>query len=104
MAKGAEAAATPSRRSRHAQPGGTRGRSRTSGCSTMSRRALVCGYGVPQHDRDSGSQRLWHFIRFLLDDGWTVDFLAASTVRDDKRYVRNLLSEGVTVHDGTVED
>lgn len=70
----------------------------------MSRRALVCAYGVPQHDRDSGSQRLWHFIRFLLDDGWTVDFLAASTVRDDKRYVRHLLSEGVTVHDGTLDD
>ena len=70
----------------------------------MSRRALVCAYGVPQHDRDSGSQRLWHFIRFLLDDDWTVDFLAASTVRDDKRYVRQLLSEGVTVHDGTLDD
>jgi lipopolysaccharide biosynthesis protein/glycosyltransferase involved in cell wall biosynthesis len=70
----------------------------------MTRRALICGYGVPQHDRDSGSQRLWSFIRFLHDDDWTVDFLAASTVRGDERYVRDLLREGVTVHDGTVED
>ena len=56
----------------------------------MSRRAIVCSYGPPRHDRDSGSRRLWHLIGLLRDAGWSVSFLSASRV-DDPRYASDLL-------------
>ena len=66
----------------------------------MSRRAIVCSYGPPRHDRDSGSRRLWHLIGLLRDAGWSVSFLSASRV-DDPRYASDLLRSGVPLYDGT---
>src|SRR5262249_53783017 len=59
---------------------------------------LVASYYVPQGDRDSGARRLFDFIRFLRDDGWSVDFISANGL-GDKRYVQGLLRLGVAVHD-----
>jgi GT2 family glycosyltransferase len=42
----------------------------------MSRRALVSQPRVPEPDRDRGSQRVDQLIDLLLDDGWTVTFIA----------------------------
>ena len=66
----------------------------------MSRRAIVCSYGPPRHDRDSGSRRLWHLIGFLRDAGWSVSFLSASKV-EDPRYAADLLRSAVPLYDGT---
>jgi lipopolysaccharide biosynthesis protein/glycosyltransferase involved in cell wall biosynthesis len=68
----------------------------------MSRRALVCGYGPPRHDRDSGSRRLSHFVSFLGLDDWDVTFLSASRIREP-HYARQLLRDGVAVYDAEVD-
>jgi lipopolysaccharide biosynthesis protein/glycosyltransferase involved in cell wall biosynthesis len=67
----------------------------------MTRRALICGYAPPQHDRDSGSRRLWHLMEFLREAGWTLSFLTASQVGED-RYAEDLRRRGTPVYDGTV--
>ena len=66
----------------------------------MSRRALICSYGPPRHDRDSGSRRLWHFIEFLREAGWELSFLAANALERESRYLRDLQRLGIRVHDG----
>jgi glycosyltransferase involved in cell wall biosynthesis len=63
-------------------------------------RALVCSYGPPPYDRDSGARRLWHLIGFLREAGWDVTFLASSKVKED-HYVEDLLQLGIPVHDGS---
>jgi lipopolysaccharide biosynthesis protein/glycosyltransferase involved in cell wall biosynthesis len=55
----------------------------------------------PEPDRDSGSLRLWHLIEALRDTGWTVSFLTASQVGED-RYAELLRRRGIPVYDGTV--
>jgi lipopolysaccharide biosynthesis protein/glycosyltransferase involved in cell wall biosynthesis len=67
----------------------------------LSRRALICSYGPPQYDRDSGSRRLWHFIEFLRAAGWELSYLAANAFERDSRYVRDLQRLGISVHDGS---
>jgi lipopolysaccharide biosynthesis protein/glycosyltransferase involved in cell wall biosynthesis len=66
----------------------------------LSRRALICSYGPPRYDRDSGSRRLWHFIQFLRDEGWTISFVAANTLESGSRYTRELNRLGIPVYDG----
>jgi glycosyltransferase involved in cell wall biosynthesis len=61
------------------------------------RRALVAAYDAPRVDRDGGSRRLFDLTAFLLDAGWTVDFVAANGNRD-YRSVRILRRRGVAVH------
>jgi glycosyltransferase involved in cell wall biosynthesis len=62
------------------------------------RRALVCTYGLPEGDRDSGSQRILDHIDFLLDDGWYVDFFALNGAPAG-RHSRALERRGVGVYD-----
>jgi glycosyltransferase involved in cell wall biosynthesis len=70
----------------------------------MSRkRALVCSYHVPQPNRDSGSRRLFDFIRFFREAGWDVVFLAADGIGDE-RDARVLRQRGVPVYDGSKID
>ncbi len=67
------------------------------------RRALVFGYGVPGRGRDGGSQRLLDFVRFLLDDGWSVGLVTATPLRDPHE-TRELHGAGVPVYDGTTAE
>jgi glycosyltransferase involved in cell wall biosynthesis len=61
-------------------------------------RALICTYGVPQFDKDSGSRRIMSHVDFLLDSGWRVDFFAVNGAKPD-RYVRALQRVGVAVYE-----
>jgi glycosyltransferase involved in cell wall biosynthesis len=45
----------------------------------MMPRALVSQTRVPEIDRDSGSQQVDLYMRWLLDEGWSVTFLATET-------------------------
>jgi len=62
------------------------------------RKALVVSYAVPQQDRDSGGRRLHDLIRFLLETGWSVDFVALHGIDKHPEYVRSLQRQGVAVH------
>jgi glycosyltransferase involved in cell wall biosynthesis len=60
--------------------------------------ALVVSYHAPEPDRDSGARRLFHFIEFLQQDGWSVRFLATDGAGDEVA-VRRLQRMGVMVFD-----
>ena len=65
------------------------------------RRALVVHTRMPAFDRDSGSQDIDNSIRFLLDAGWQVTFLA----REDQgvaeeRHAQRLRNLGVATYAG----
>jgi O-antigen biosynthesis protein len=60
------------------------------------KRALLASYGPPEYDRGSGQSRLFHLIEFLIEDGWTVSFLAHEPLRE-RRYARVLQQRGVAV-------
>jgi len=62
-------------------------------------RALVASYYLPQGDRDSGGKRLHDLIRFLLDAGWDVDFVALHGIDKHPEYAQALRRLGVAVHD-----
>jgi GT2 family glycosyltransferase/glycosyltransferase involved in cell wall biosynthesis len=62
-------------------------------------RALVCAPRLPEFDRESGSQRIFHFIEFLRDAGWAVTFVAWESVAGE-RYVRLLQQRGVATYAG----
>lgn len=63
------------------------------------RTALVIGYHVPDPDRDSGAKRLFLQLRLLVEDGWSVRFLAADGVGPESG--RALLARhGISVEDG----
>jgi len=65
----------------------------------MTRRALVASYYVPQPDRDSGGRRHSDLIRFLVEAGWSVDFVALHGIAGADDAIRELNSLGVAVHD-----
>jgi len=65
----------------------------------MSRRALVSQTRMPEVDRDRGSGRVDQLIRFLLDAGWSVTFLAEEA-QPDQRHARRLRRLGVSTHAG----
>ncbi len=54
---------------------------------------------MPEHDRESGSRRLFHFIECLLEAGWAVSFLAENATGGD-RYARMLRQLGVATYAG----
>ena len=56
-------------------------------------------YHVPALDRDSGSRRLAHFVRFLREGSWDVSVLALDGIVAE-RQARRLRSQGVRVFDG----
>jgi glycosyltransferase involved in cell wall biosynthesis len=68
-------------------------------------RALICSPLLPEYDREGGSRRLFAFIEFLTDAGWTVTF-AAGHAGGGERYIDLLQQRGVETYtslDGAVE-
>jgi glycosyltransferase involved in cell wall biosynthesis len=65
----------------------------------MKRRALVCAQWVPEFDRNRGAQRVDAMIRFLVDDGWSVQFLSERHEGDDW-HVQRLRQLGVATFVG----
>lgn len=63
------------------------------------RRALVSQTRVPEIDRDSGSQRIDLYIRWLLEQGWQVTFVSSET-DVYSRHCRRLRREGVATFVG----
>jgi GT2 family glycosyltransferase/glycosyltransferase involved in cell wall biosynthesis len=61
------------------------------------RRILIGAPLVPEYDREGGSRRLFHFIEYLLADGWSVTFLAPMGPKTN-RYKRLLEQLGVAVY------
>jgi glycosyltransferase involved in cell wall biosynthesis len=68
----------------------------------MSRRhALVTHIRMPAVDRDAGSQLVEHTIRFLLDGGWRVTFLAKEGPDvAERRHAERLRRMGVAAYAG----
>jgi glycosyltransferase involved in cell wall biosynthesis len=68
----------------------------------MSRQhALVTHTRMPAFDRDAGSQLVDHTIRFLLDGGWRVTFLAREEADvAERRHADRLRRMGVPVYAG----
>jgi hypothetical protein len=58
------------------------------------RRALVCAPLPPEHDRESGSRRIHHFIEFLLHAGWSVAFVCENAP-EGSRHLQRLRARGV---------
>ncbi len=63
------------------------------------KRALVSQTRMPEIDRDRGSQRVDLFIRWLLEDGWSVTFVASEQDCDD-RHAHRLRQQGVATFAG----
>jgi glycosyltransferase involved in cell wall biosynthesis len=67
----------------------------------MSRHALVTHIRMPTVDRDAGSGLVDHTIRFLLDGGWQVTFLAEDESEvAEKRHADRLRRMGVATYAG----
>lgn len=64
------------------------------------KRALVCAPLLPEFDREGGSRRIYHFIRFLREAGWSVSFLCENAMRGKERYVQVLQQMGVATYIG----
>ena len=59
------------------------------------RRALVVHTRMPAFDRDSGSQDIDNTVRFLLDAGWSVTFLAREEAGvAEERHAQRLRQHG----------
>ena len=65
----------------------------------MRRNVLVSQTRMPEFDRDRGSGRVDQLIRFLLDAGWNVTFLADED-QPDARHARRLRQMGVATFAG----
>jgi glycosyltransferase involved in cell wall biosynthesis len=61
------------------------------------RHALICSPLMPEFDRESGSRRLFAFIEFLREAGWSVTF-GARSARSGERYIDILQQRGVETH------
>jgi glycosyltransferase involved in cell wall biosynthesis len=68
----------------------------------MKRRALVSAQWIPEFDRNRGAQRVDAMIRFLVDDGWSVQFLSERHEGDDW-HVERLRKLGVATFVGYEE-
>ncbi|MDQ3317696.1 MAG: hypothetical protein M3522_10250, partial [Actinomycetota bacterium] len=66
------------------------------------RHALVWGPRLPDHDRQSGSRRLYDLLCFLREDGWAVTFAAQGG--GDERYARELRALGIATHTNAEEE
>ena len=63
------------------------------------RRALVSQTRAPEVDRDSGSQQVELYIRWLREAGWSVTFVAANS-DGDAHHVHRLRQAGVPTYVG----
>ena len=66
------------------------------------RRVLVCQPRFPEIDRDTGSQRVDAFIRWLLERDWSVTFLATET-DGEPRHGHRLQQLGIPTYVGCHE-
>jgi glycosyltransferase involved in cell wall biosynthesis len=67
-----------------------------------SKNALICSYYTPQPDLDSFSRRLFHFVEFLREEGWSVTCVAKTSTGQDQPAA--ILGEmGVPVYLGSDE-
>lgn len=62
-------------------------------------RALVCAPLPPEHDKESGSRRIYHMIRLLRSEGWYVAFVCENAPADSP-HVRRLRQLGVPAYVG----
>lgn len=62
------------------------------------RRALVGAPFLPAYDRESGNQRIYDLVDFLLRDGWSVTFVAKRPMPDDARHGAELRRRGVATY------
>ena len=46
-------------------------------------KAMICSYGLPQPDGDSGTRRVWHIAHLLQDLGYDVEIAPLWGVRDE---------------------
>ena len=65
----------------------------------MKRRALVSAQWIPEFDRNRGAQRVDAMIRFLVDEGWSVQFLSERHEGNDW-HVQRLRQLGVATFVG----
>jgi glycosyltransferase involved in cell wall biosynthesis len=68
----------------------------------MTRHALVSSIRLPTFDRDYGSQNVDLLVRFLLEDGWRVTFLAVDDDAD-RWHAHRLRQQGVATFVGLDE-
>jgi len=75
---------------------------------TKGKRVLVVAPRAPDYDRGSGSQRVFDFVDFLQDAGWSVTFAAGGwclksvppRIRLDERYADVLQQRGIPTYAG----
>jgi len=63
----------------------------------MARRALICAPLLPEYDREGGSRRLFDFVEFLSEAGWSVTF-ATRNGSNGERYIDLLQQRGVETY------
>ena len=63
----------------------------------MRRRVLVCAPLMPEFDREGGSRRVFHFLEFFQQAGWSVSF-AADNALDGERYAKMLQQMGIPIY------
>jgi glycosyltransferase involved in cell wall biosynthesis len=73
-----------------------------SGLQMNTRRLLLCSYYMPQADLDSYSRRLFHFVEFLREAGWSVTCVA-SNPKGTPECATLLEEKGIAVHVGLEE-
>lgn len=61
------------------------------------RRVLVGAPSLPAYDREAGWQRVHDFVGILLEQGWSVVYVAKNRAPGDERYARPLRQAGVAV-------
>lgn len=66
------------------------------------RHALVWAPRLPDHDRQSGSKRLYDFLCFLREEGWALTFAAKGG--GEERYARELRALGIATHTNAEEE
>ena len=59
------------------------------------RKILVCSFGAPQFDRDSGSRRVMDLLELLVEQHWHVTFVSANGLRKP-RYAEAMQRRGMT--------
>lgn len=63
------------------------------------KRALICQTRVPEIDRDSGSQQVDLYLRWLTEAGWSVSFAAINS-DGEERHERRLRQSGIATYVG----
>lgn len=67
-----------------------------SASSSNGQKVLLIAPVLPEHDRESGSRRIWHLIKILINLGYGITYATEKFDREN-RYVRQLLQLGIVV-------